>query len=116
MERNEVNAAFEILLEEIESVANAFNEEGANALRRGDHDKAQQAIEEATRPAEFREKIKTLRTTSVCFLSFRPAQTHQFRLSYSKRMNRPNTWQLNPLSDLDDPPFRRQGDRPLNPA
>ena len=49
------------------------------------------------------------------FLSFRPVQTHQFRLSYSKRINRPNTWQLNPLSDLDDPLFRRQGNPYLDP-
>jgi len=60
MERNEVNAAFEILLEEIESVVNALNEAGADALRRGDYDKAQQTIEKATRLIEFREKVKAL--------------------------------------------------------
>lgn len=49
------------------------------------------------------------------FLSFRPVQTHQFRLSYSKRINRPNTWQLNPLSDYADPLFRRQGNPYLDP-
>lgn len=49
------------------------------------------------------------------FLSFRPVQTHQFRLSYSKRINRPNIWQLNPLSNLDNPLFRRQGNPYLDP-
>ncbi|MDQ7039851.1 MAG: TonB-dependent receptor [Rhodothermus sp.] len=49
------------------------------------------------------------------FVSFRPAQSHQFRLSYSKRIRRPNTWQLNPLSDFRDPLFRRQGNPYLDP-
>jgi hypothetical protein len=60
MNKNEVNSAFELLLEEIEIVANQLNESGANAFRAGDYDKARRAIEEATRLAGFREKIKTL--------------------------------------------------------
>ncbi|WP_322816026.1 winged helix-turn-helix domain-containing protein [Chloroflexus sp.] len=60
MERNEVNTAFEILLEEIELVANLLNESGADAFRARDYDKARQAIEEATRLADFREKVKAL--------------------------------------------------------
>jgi len=53
MNKNEVNIAFEILLEEIELVANQLNESGADAFRIGDYDKARQAIEEATRLADF---------------------------------------------------------------
>ncbi len=60
MDPNEVNEAFEILLEEIEAVANALNEGGAEAFRAGDYEKAKFAIEEATRLAEFREKVKAL--------------------------------------------------------
>jgi hypothetical protein len=60
MNKNEVNIAFEILLEEIELVANQLNESGADAFRAGDYDKARQAIEEATRLADFREKVKAL--------------------------------------------------------
>lgn len=60
MDTNEVNEAFEILLEEIEAVANTLNDVGAQAFRAGDYDKARAAIEEATRPAEFREKVKAL--------------------------------------------------------
>ena len=60
MERNEVNVAFELLLEEIESVANGLNDEGAEAFRSGDYDKARLAIEVATRLVEFREKVKAL--------------------------------------------------------
>jgi len=57
---NEVNAAFEILLEEIEAVTDNLNEAGAEALRAGDYEKAQKAIEEAIRLATFREKVKQL--------------------------------------------------------
>lgn len=60
MNRNEVNVAFEILLEEIELVANQLNESGADAFRARDYDKARRAIEEATRLADFRAKVKNL--------------------------------------------------------
>jgi restriction system protein len=60
MKTNEVNEAFEILLEEIEAVADTLNDAGAEAFRAGDYDKARAAIEEATRLAEFREKVKAL--------------------------------------------------------
>lgn len=60
MHTNEVNTAFEILLEEIELVANQLNDSGAEAFRAGDYDKARRAIEEATRLADFREKVKAL--------------------------------------------------------
>ncbi len=39
----------------------------------------------------------------------------QVRLSYSKRVNRPNTWQLNPFGDFQDPLFRREGNPFLSP-
>lgn len=39
----------------------------------------------------------------------------QLKVSYSKRVNRPNTWQLNPFDDLDDPEFRREGNPYLDP-
>ncbi len=60
MKRNEVGIAFEILLEEIEEVANSLNEQGAEAFKSGNYDLARMAIEEATRLADFREKVKTL--------------------------------------------------------
>lgn len=37
------------------------------------------------------------------------------KLSYSKRINRPNTWQLNPFDDQEDPLFRRIGNPYLSP-
>jgi len=72
MEKNEVNEVFKILLEEIEAVANALNEEGAQALRAGDYDKAKSAIEEATRLDEFREKVKGLQKEWVGLFASEP--------------------------------------------
>lgn len=60
MEKNEVGIAFEILLEEIEEVANNLNEQGAEAFKSGNYELARRAIEEATRLSEFREKVKAL--------------------------------------------------------
>lgn len=42
-------------------------------------------------------------------------RSRQVRLSYSKRVNRPNTWQLNPFGDYEDPLFRREGNPFLKP-
>lgn len=60
MNKNEVNTAFEILLEEIAALPNQLNESGAEAFRAGEYDQVRQAIEQATRLADFREKIKAL--------------------------------------------------------
>lgn len=60
MDKNEVDEAFEILLEGIEAVANALNEVGAQVFRAGDYTKAKSAIEEASQLAEFRDKVKGL--------------------------------------------------------
>jgi len=60
MDRNEVDIAFEILMEEIEEVANGVNSEGSAAFENGDYDRAKQIIEDATRLADFRQKVKAL--------------------------------------------------------
>jgi len=60
MAKNEVTLAFEILLEEIESVVDSLNREGASVFQRGDYEAAKQLIEDATRITDLRERIKTL--------------------------------------------------------
>ncbi len=60
MDRNEVHIAFEILLEEIEQVANSINDAGAEAFQKGAYDEAHQMIEIAKRLTEFRERVKAL--------------------------------------------------------
>ena len=49
------------------------------------------------------------------FLTYAPAEGRTVRLSYSKRVRRPNTWQLNPFGDYDDPTSRRVGNPYLDP-
>lgn len=72
VDKSEVNNAFEILFEEIEAVANALNEEGAQAFRASDYSKAKAAIEEATRLIEFREKVKGLQKEWVELFASEP--------------------------------------------
>ena len=48
-------------------------------------------------------------------LSYQPTQSNTFKISYSKRVRRPNSWQLNPIADYDDPTFRRIGNPYLTP-
>jgi len=85
MEKNEVNTAFEILLEEIEAVADGLNETGAEAFRAGDYEKAKAAIEEAARLAEFREKVKALQKEWAGLLpSQSPARKHKGRKSKAR--------------------------------
>ncbi len=49
------------------------------------------------------------------FFTFKPTERHTVKLSYSKRVDRPSTWQLNPFGDLTDPTSRRVGNPALDP-
>lgn len=49
------------------------------------------------------------------FLTYSLTEGQTLRLSYSKRVRRPNTWQLNPFGDYDDPTSRRVGNPYLDP-
>lgn len=49
------------------------------------------------------------------FLSYRPIDELQLKASYSKRINRPRTWSLNPFSNFDNPRVRRSGNPALKP-
>ena len=60
MNKNEVNTAFEILLEEIEDVFNIIAKEGEEAFKTQDFDKTRSLIEYGERLKSFREKVKTL--------------------------------------------------------
>jgi restriction endonuclease Mrr len=60
MDKNEVNTAFEILLEEIEEVFNMISKEGEESFKTRDFDKAKTLIEYGERLKYFREKVKTL--------------------------------------------------------
>lgn len=60
MDRNEVTTAFEIVLEEIETVVDSLNQDGAKAFQKGDYDSAKELIEIATRLTNFRDKVRGL--------------------------------------------------------
>ena len=49
------------------------------------------------------------------FLAFKPMERLTLRGGYSRRINRPGTWQLNPFPSFDDPLNIRQGNPRLRP-
>ncbi len=49
------------------------------------------------------------------FLTYKPGPRRQARLSYSKRVDRPNLWHISPLEDNEDPTFRHEGNPGLDP-
>jgi outer membrane receptor protein involved in Fe transport len=49
------------------------------------------------------------------FLTYEPSERRQARLSYSKRVDRPSLWDLNPIDDTENPTFRNQGNPNLDP-
>jgi restriction system protein len=57
----DVTAAFEILLEEIETDIESINSSGARAFEKGDYDGARDALERGGHLTGFREKVATLR-------------------------------------------------------
>jgi len=58
--RNEVAAALDILLEEIEATIEALNQELAERVKKGDHDQAQDLMEKWSQMREFRQKVSDL--------------------------------------------------------
>ena len=48
-------------------------------------------------------------------LTYEASRSQNFNVSYSKRVRRPNSWQLNPFGDFTDPTFRRMGNPYLTP-
>jgi len=49
------------------------------------------------------------------FLTYKPNERRQARLSYSKRVDRPNLWDINPIEDNENPTFRERGNPTLDP-
>jgi len=48
-------------------------------------------------------------------LVYEPVEKREFAISYSRRINRPNMWNLNPFPIFDDPLNLRQGNPELQP-
>lgn len=49
------------------------------------------------------------------FLTKQIGETNQLQLNYSRRIRRPNFWQINPFIDINDPVNLRQGNPQLRP-
>ncbi|MFB6231794.1 MAG: TonB-dependent receptor domain-containing protein [Salinibacter sp.] len=49
------------------------------------------------------------------FLTYKPNQKRQVRLSYSKRVDRPGLWDINPIEDNENPTFQERGNPGLDP-
>ncbi len=49
------------------------------------------------------------------FVTYEPTERRQARLSYSKRVQRPRLWDINPIEDNDNPTFRERGNPGLDP-
>lgn len=60
MYENEVSSAFEILLEEIETIVDQLNQEGARAFSNSKHQEARALLDKAEKVTRFRGKIKNL--------------------------------------------------------
>jgi restriction system protein len=88
MAKNEINIAFEILLEEVEGVVNGLNEDGARALRAGNYDRATGLIEEATRLTDFRERVRGLQREWKTSYPGRVPRRRKSRRKVTKRLPR----------------------------
>lgn len=49
------------------------------------------------------------------FLTYKPSRRQQARLSYSKRVDRPSLWDINPIENNQNPTFREEGNPGLDP-
>ncbi len=49
------------------------------------------------------------------FITYKPTPKQQARLSYSKRVDRPNLWDINPIEDNENPTFIERGNPGLDP-
>ena len=49
------------------------------------------------------------------FITYKPSQRRQLRLSYSKRVDRPGLWDINPIEDNENPSFVERGNPTLDP-
>ncbi len=69
MKKDGVNQAFQILLEEIETVTLELNDTGTRAFQQGDYEAAREAADKAALVIELREKIRALQEEWTRLLS-----------------------------------------------
>ncbi len=92
MIKNEVFAAFEILLEEIEIVIKTLEEEQITAVRKREYDKAKEIIEKMSTLEKFREKVKQLQNewqTNFSSLSIKPTKKRKIKSKLKRGLRTP---------------------------
>lgn len=87
-EQNEVNIAFELLLEEIENVIEELNREAEETLKSRDYEKVKILIEDATKITEFREKIRSLQREWQTLFASKTPKPRKTRKETSQRLKR----------------------------
>jgi len=83
-----VEAAFEILLEEIEAEIAFINSAGAKGFEARDYDRAREALEQGASLTGFREKVADLRREWVGLQSRQPQRTRKTRRRALGRLGR----------------------------
>jgi len=92
MYENEVSSAFEILLEEIETIIEKLNQEGSKLFSRSSHREARQLLDKAESANLFRTKIKELQKEWLSLESQitrkTPAELQHKRRNKNRRLQR----------------------------
>ncbi len=92
MIKNEVFAALEILLEEIEMVISKIKNAGATAFQKGEYNKVEEIKEKATTLEKFREKVKQLQNewqTNFSSLSIRSGKKRKTKNKLKRGLRTP---------------------------
>lgn len=87
-EQNEVNIAFELLLEEVENVIEALNKKAEETFKSRNYEKVRALIEDATKITEFREKIKNLQKEWQSLFSARTSTIKITKKEIVKRLRK----------------------------
>ncbi len=92
MLKNEVFAAFEILLEKIEMVISELKNAGATAFQKGEYDKVEEIKEKAAALEKFREKVKHLQNewqTNFSSLSVKSTKKRKIKSKLKRGLRTP---------------------------
>ncbi|GAB3268957.1 outer membrane beta-barrel family protein [Larkinella harenae] len=73
------------------------------------------AIETDQRTTNTRNRRDYIYLFPSVFLNYNASESQKMQINYSRRINRPSTWSLNPFIDLSDPLNIRFGNPNLNP-
>src|SRR6266542_2311633 len=82
-----VTAAFEMLLEEVETEIDFINQVGVKAFEKRDYDRVREAIERAGQITTFRDKVASQRKEWETLSAFESADTEEEKALHAERRN-----------------------------